>query len=200
MHLDVKKLGRISQGGGHRALGRGPGRCVKGAGWEFVHVAIDDHSRLAYAEICPDEQAQTTVAFVGRALEFFEGAGIEVRRILTDNGSNYRSHLFCNHLLDRGIKVIKTRPYHPQTNGKAEAFVKIVTNEWAYAVAYRSNAERAEDLRPVPEVLQSGAPTRRHRRQHTDITGQLTTTSMGTTASASAVRLRYGHQIVVWRT
>jgi len=118
VHLDVKKLGRISQGGGHRALGRGPGRCVKGAGWEFVHVAIDDHSRLAYAEICPDEQAQTTVAFVGRALEFFEGAGIEVRRILTDNGSNYRSHLFCNHLLDRGIKVIKTRPYHPRPTAR----------------------------------------------------------------------------------
>jgi transposase InsO family protein len=148
VHLDVKKLGRINHGGGHRALGRGPGRCVKGAGWEFVHVAIDDHTRLAYAEICRDEQAETTVAFVDRALEFFEGAGITVRRILTDNGSNYRSHLFCDHLLDRGIKVLKTRPYHPQTNGKAEAFVKIITNEWAYAIAYNNNAERAEDLGP----------------------------------------------------
>ena len=148
VHLDVKKLGRINPGGGHRALGRGPGRCRKGAGWDFVHVAIDDHSRLAYAEICPDEQAETTVAFVSRALDFFEGAGIVTKRVLSDNGANYKSHLFCDHLLDLGIKVLKTRPYHPQTNGKAEAFVKIVINEWAYATAYHSNAERAEDLGP----------------------------------------------------
>lgn len=148
VHLDVKKLGRINQGGGHRFHDRGPGMHHQGQGWEFVHVAVDDHSRLAYAEICPDEQAETTVAFVERALEFFEGAGIVTSRILTDNGSNYRSHLFCNHLTDRGIGVLKTRPYHPQTNGKAEAFVKIITNEWAYAIAYRNNAERAEELGP----------------------------------------------------
>jgi transposase InsO family protein len=148
VHLDVKKLGRISQGGGKRIHGRGPGMHPKGNGWDFVHVAIDDHSRLAYAEIRPDEQAETTVAFVERALDFFEGAGILTRRILTDNGSNYRSHLFCDHLLDRGIKVLKTRPYHPQTNGKAEAFVKIITNEWAYGIAYQNNAERAEELGP----------------------------------------------------
>lgn len=148
VHLDVKKLGRINQGGGHRFHDRGPGMHHQGQGWEFVHVAIDDHSRLAYAEICPDEQAATTVAFVGRALEFFEGAGITTRRILTDNGTNYRSHLFCDHLLDSGIKVLKTRPYHPQTNGKAEAFVKIITNEWAYGIAYQNNKERAEELGP----------------------------------------------------
>jgi transposase InsO family protein len=148
VHLDVKKLGRINQGGGHRALGRGPGRGPRNAGWEFVHVAIDDHTRLAYAEICRDEQAETTVAFVERAIEFFDGAGITTRRILTDNGNNYRSHAFCSYLFDRGIEVLKTRPYHPQTNGKAEAFVKIITNEWAYATAYMSNAERAEELGP----------------------------------------------------
>ena len=148
VHLDVKKLGRIGAGGGHRALGRGPGRCVKGAGWDFVHVAVDDHSRLAYAEICPDECADTTVAFVDRALDFFEGAGIAARRILTDNGANYRSHLFCDYLTGRGIRVLKTLPYHPQTNGKAEAFIKIITNEWAYGTAYFSNEERAEDLGP----------------------------------------------------
>jgi len=148
VHLDVKKLGRISQGGGHRFHSRGPGMHFSGQGWDFVHIAIDDHSRLAYAEMCPDEHADTTVAFIDRALEFFEGAGITTRRILTDNGSNYSSHLFCDHLLDRGIRVLKTRPYHPQTNGKAEAFVKIITNEWAYARAYQNNAERANELGP----------------------------------------------------
>jgi transposase len=144
VHLDVKKLGRIKHGGGHRIHGRGPSMHNSGQGWEFVHVAIDDHSRLAYAEICRDEQAQTTVAFVSRALDFFEGAGMTTRRVLTDNGNNYRSRLFCDHLLDRGIQVLKTRPYHPQTNGKAEAFVKIITNEWAYGAAYTSNEERAK--------------------------------------------------------
>lgn len=148
LHLDVKKLGRINQGVGKRFRARGPGMHRQGQGWDFVHVAIDDHSRLAYAEICPDEQADTTVAFVDRALDFFEGAGIVTKRILTDNGSNYRSHLFCNHLLDREIKVLKTQPYHPQTNGKAEAFVKIIINEWAYATAYQNNQERAEELGP----------------------------------------------------
>jgi len=148
VHLDVKKLGRIKQGGGHRVHGRGPGVRQRGIGWDFVHVAIDDHSRLAYAEICPDETGATTVEFVTRALDFFAGAGITVERILTDNGANYRSHLFCNHLRDHGIRVLKTRPYHPQTNGKAEAFVKIITNEWAYAAAYQNNKERAEELGP----------------------------------------------------
>jgi transposase InsO family protein len=148
VHLDVKKLGRISQGGGHRALGRGPGRCFQGAGWDFVHVAIDDHSRLACAEICADETGATTVAFLERALDFYACAGIDVHRVLTDNGTNYRSHVFCDYLVGRGIRVLKTRPYHPQTNGKAEAFVKIVTNEWAYGTAYHSNEERAEDLGP----------------------------------------------------
>jgi transposase InsO family protein len=148
VHLDVKKLGRIKQGGGHRFHGRGPGMNDTGQGWEFVHVAIDDHSRLAYAEIHPDQRAETTVAFIERAIDFFEGAGITTRRILTDNGNNYRSQLFCGYLVDRGIRVLKTRPYHPQTNGKAEAFVKIITNEWAYAASYQNNAERAEELGP----------------------------------------------------
>jgi transposase InsO family protein len=147
VHLDVKKLGRIGAGGGKRVLGQGPGH-RGGVGWDFVHVAIDDHSRLAYAEICADESGATTVAFLERALDFYACAGIDVRRVLTDNGTNYRSHLFCDHLTGRGIQVLKTRPYHPQTNGKAEAFVKIITNEWAYGTAYMSNKERAGDLDP----------------------------------------------------
>lgn len=147
VHLDVKKLGRIGTGGGKRVLGQGPGR-RGGVGWDFVHVAIDDHSRLAYAEICADERGETTVAFTIRALDFFEGAGVAVRRILTDNGSPYCSHVFADLLDSRGIAMKKTRPYRPQTNGKAEAFVKIITNEWAYGAAYQSNEERAEDLGP----------------------------------------------------
>lgn len=148
LHLDVKKLGRLKPGGGHRFHPRGPGMHHKDTGWDFVHVAIDDHSRLAYAEICPDETAATTLGFLERALDFFERAGIDVRRVITDNGANYRSHVFCDALQTQGIKVLKTRPYHPQTNGKAEAFVKIVTNEWAYAMPYRDNEERAEMLDP----------------------------------------------------
>jgi len=148
VHLDIKKLGRLHSGGGHRALGRGPGRCRKGAGWEFVHVAIDDHSRLAFAEIWPDETAASVVGFTRHALEFFGSQGIETRRILTDNGSGYCSHVFRDLLVERGISMRKTRPYRPQTNGKAEAFVKISTNEWAYGAAYLSNEERADMLGP----------------------------------------------------
>jgi transposase InsO family protein len=148
VHLDVKKLGRIKAGGGHRIHGRRPGVRQPGIGWDFVHVAVDDHSRLAYAEICADELGSTTVAFLTRALEFFEGCGVSTTRIITDNGTNYRSHLFRDYLAGRGIRELKTRPYRPQTNGKAEAFVKIITNEWAYGAAYMSNEERAEDLGP----------------------------------------------------
>jgi transposase InsO family protein len=142
IHLDVKKLGRIPHGGGHRVHGR-TGHRKRGGGFEYVHVAIDDHSRLAYAEILDDEQAETTVGFLKHALDFFEGAGITTKRILTDNGSNYRSHLFCRYLVQRGIAELKTRPYRPQTNGKAEAFIKILANEWAYAEAYSSNEDRS---------------------------------------------------------
>ena len=147
VHLDVKKLGRIPDGGGWRVHGR-PGYRKGGGGWEYVHVAIDDHSRLGYAEVLSDERDVTTVGFVGRALDFFEASGFTTRRILTDNGNNYRSSTFLTELERRGIRAIKTQPYHPQTNGKAEAFVKIITNEWAYAESYANNQERAEKLGP----------------------------------------------------
>jgi transposase InsO family protein len=148
VHLDIKKLGRLHPGGGHRVLGRGPGRCRGGAGWDYVHVAIDDHSRLAFAEIWPDETVESVNAFTRHALEYFSGQGIEAKRILTDNGPAYRSYAFRDLLDERGISMRKTRPYRPQTNGKAEAFVKIITNEWAYGTAYLSNEERAERLDP----------------------------------------------------
>lgn len=147
LHLDVKKLGRIPEGGGWRAHGR-LGHRKGGDGWEFVHVAIDDHSRVAYAEILPDERAGTTMDFTERALDFFECAGIVTRRILTDNGSNYRSRLFCDRLAALGITELKTRPYRPQTNGKAEAFIKIMLNEWAYGETYSSNEERSGMFEP----------------------------------------------------
>lgn len=148
VHLDIKKLGRIGHGGGKRVLGESAKHRHRGIGWEHVHVAIDDHSRLAYAEICPDEAATTTVAFTRRAIDFFAAAGIQVRRILTDNGSAYRSLAFAELLADRDISMRKTRPYRPQTNGKAEAFVKIVTHEWAYVRAYQNTQERTEALDP----------------------------------------------------
>lgn len=148
VHLDIKKLGRIGQGGGKRF---GKRRSPRKHGWEYVHVAIDDHSRLAYAEICDNELATTTVVFTKRAIDFFAEAGIRVRRILTDNGSPYCSHLFADLLAGHGISMRKTRPYRPQTNGKAEAFVKIVTNEWAYARAYQNTEERTERLGPFLE-------------------------------------------------
>jgi transposase InsO family protein len=146
IHLDIKKLGRIGQGGGKRFSG--PRNRYCGIGWDHVHVAIDDHSRLAYAEVCEDESATTAVAFTRRAIGFFASQGVEVRRILTDNGSAYRSRIFAELLSEHGISMRKTRPYRPQTNGKAEAFVKIVTNEWAYARAYQNTEERTERLGP----------------------------------------------------
>ena len=119
LHIDVKKLGRIRGGAGHRMLGRGPGRhSGKGAGWEFVHVCVDDATRLAYVEILGDEQATTVVAFLKRAIAFYARHGIRVERVMTDNGSGYRSALHA--LACRALKIrhLRTRPYRPRTNGK----------------------------------------------------------------------------------
>jgi transposase InsO family protein len=143
VHLDTKKLGRIAGVG--KRFGS-PSRRNRGIGWNHAHVAIDDHSRLAYAEELPDEHPATTVAFVQRALAFYGAHGIKVHRILTDNGGCYRSRMFRNKLAAWGIAERKTRPYHPQTNGKAEAMVKILINSWAYARPYESSAERASAL------------------------------------------------------
>jgi transposase InsO family protein len=147
VHLDAKKLGRIPESGGWHVHGRAGFR-KGGGGWEYVHVAIDDHSRLGHAGVLPDERDVTTVGFVERALDFFEAAGFATRRILTDNGNNYRSEAFLDDLSRRGVRARKARPYHPQTNGKAEVFVQIVTNEWAYGATYQSDEERIEALGP----------------------------------------------------
>ena len=149
LHLDTKKLGRI-EGVGHRITGRRPGAINRhhGIGWEALHVAIDDASRAAYTELLPDEKKESALAFLRRALEWFAHHGITVERIMTDNGSAYRSHDFRHSLAQAGIKHIRTRPYTPRTNGKAERFIQTSLREWAYARAYQSSAERRNAMRP----------------------------------------------------
>jgi len=151
LHMDVKKLGRIPPGGGKRfAPGFGETRSGphsrKPLGVDYLHVAIDDHSRYAYVEALPDEKGPTTAAFLVRALAFFRTLGVRIKRILTDNGGNYISFAFCQVAADHGVRLKRTRPYRPQTNGKAEAFIKILQNEWAYAREFLSNHERLEEL------------------------------------------------------
>jgi transposase InsO family protein len=147
LHVDVKKLGRIDQPG-HRALGRGPGRHVgKGRhGWEFVHIAIDDATRLAYAEVLPDERATTAIAFLRRAVAFCRRHGFRVERVMTDNGSAYRSALHAVACRALGLRHLRTRPYRPQTNGKAERFIRTMLGEWAYGAIYRTSSERTAAL------------------------------------------------------
>ena len=145
LHLDTKKIGRMGPRAGWRFDGTQRGRHT-GLGWSVVHVAIDDHSRLAYVEELADERPETAVAFLGRALEFYGGHGISVHRVMTDNGNPYRSVAFPAELGRRGIRHIRTRPYTPRTNGKAEAMVKILLNGWAYARAYRSDQHRSAAL------------------------------------------------------
>jgi transposase InsO family protein len=151
LHLDVKKLGRIPDGGGKRFdpgfRETGAGRQVsRGLGHDFIHVAIDDHSRYAYAEALPNERGETTAAFLARALATFQAIGVRVERILTDNGGNYRSHAFAAVAAAHQVQLRRTRPYRPQTNGKAEAFNKTLQREWAYVRLYRSNAQRLAAL------------------------------------------------------
>jgi transposase InsO family protein len=148
IHLDIKKLGRID-GIGHRITGDRTGQGNKrGTGWEYLHIAIDDASRLAYSEILPDERKQSAIAFTGRALDWFKRCGITVQRIMTDNGSAYKSFAYRDLLAGLGIKHKRTRPYTPRTNGKAERFIQTSLREWAYADAYDSSAARTQALDP----------------------------------------------------
>jgi transposase InsO family protein len=147
VHVDIKKQGRIPAGGGWRTHGRAamPGR-HRGDGYDYVHAAIDDRSRVAYAEILLDERKETASAFMTRALGFFASRGIPVERVLTDNGSCYRSREFARTLAEAGVAHRRTRPYRPQTNGKVERFNLTLKWEWAYARAYVSNASRTQAL------------------------------------------------------
>jgi len=148
IHIDTKKLGRI-QGVGHRITGDRSGQSRnRGIGWEHLHVAVDDASRLAYTELLLDERKESACAFLARALAFFGAHGVSVERVMTDNGSAYRSHLFKSHLAEAGIRHIRTRPYTPRTNGKAERFIQTSLREWAYTRAYHSSAERALAMQP----------------------------------------------------
>jgi transposase InsO family protein len=144
IHLDVKKLGRIEKAG-HRVTGDRTVR-TRGAGWEFVFVAVDDHTRLGWSGIHADERASSAVAFLQAALAYFQRLGIRVERVMTDNGSCFRSKAFTALLRAHGIRHTRTRPYTPRTNGKAERFIQTLTREWAYARTYHHSHHRAEDL------------------------------------------------------
>ena len=145
INIDVKSLARF-QKVGHRITGdRHLGRSY-GVGYDKVHVAVDDTTRLAYVEVLADEKGPTTVGFLSRAVAWFNGQGIECRRVLSDNGSDYKSHGWRKACQAMGLKAKKTRPYTPRTNGKAERFIKTLLEEWAYVMRYRNSAARNELL------------------------------------------------------
>jgi transposase InsO family protein len=172
IHIDVKKLGRIKGGAGKRITGTrrhhqlaitdAAGRRRKTAGWDYVHVAIDDATRLAYAEVLPDEKASTAVAFLGRALAFYARHGITVERVMTDNGSAYRAAIHALACRALGIRHLRTRAYRPQTNGKAERFIRTMLAGWAYGAIYGSSQERTA-------ALDGWLFTYNHHRRHRSI-------------------------------
>jgi transposase InsO family protein len=180
VHVDIKKLGNIPDGGGHKTLGRAAGgrnrsahrdptrpRKVHGRpnlGYSYLHTAVDDHSRLAYSEIHADEKRETAAGFWTRAQAFFAQAGITVERVLTDNGACYKSHLWRDTLAAAGIAHKRTRPYRPQTN-RNERFNRTLLDEWAYARPYQSEIERRNAF---PQWLH----TYNHHRGHTALGGQ----------------------------
>jgi len=172
VHLDIKKLGRIPPGGGKRldprwaeTKGGYQSPAGRGIGFEFVHVAVDDASRWAYVEVLPDERGVTAAGFLERMTSRFAYHGISVQRVLTDNGSCYRSKLFRQTARAWAIKPKRTRPHRPQTNGKAEAFIRILLREWAYIRPYHQNAER---LNQLPHFLHRY----NHHRPHFGLNGQ----------------------------
>jgi transposase InsO family protein len=144
VHLDIKKLGRV-RGVGHRITGRRLHRNA-GIGWEFVHVCIDDFTRLAYVEVLEDEKGVTTAAFLHRAAAWFAAQGVTVERVMTDNGSGYVSKIFAVAVAEIRARHIRTRPYTPRTNGKAERFIQTLMREWAYARPFTSSYRRRAAL------------------------------------------------------
>jgi transposase InsO family protein len=157
VHVDVKKLGRIEGGAGkrvhdglrkhyNRTFTDREGKRRKTVGWEYVHIAVDDHSRLAYAEVLPDEKAATAVGFLRRAVAFYQRYGIRIERLLTDNGGAYRSVTHALACKAIRIRHLRSRPYRPQTNGKAERFIRTLLHGWAYGAIYRTSHERTQAL------------------------------------------------------
>lgn len=152
VHVDIKQLGRISiHGAGHRVLGHRqsqihPGHKRRQTGFEYVHVMIDDYSRLAYAEVLPDLTGRSAAQFLHRAVTWFADRGVQIKAVMSDNGSAYISHAHRKALAELGLKHLRTRPYRPRTNGKAERFIQTLINEWAYHRIYGSTKERAQAL------------------------------------------------------
>ena len=146
IHIDIKKLGRFDKVG-HRITGDRTGQSnSRGIGWEFVHVCIDDASRIAFSQILPDEKKESAITFLKAAVAYYASLGITVARVMTDNGSCYKAFAFRDACKALGIKHIRTKPYTPKTNGKAERFVQTSLREWAYAQAYPSSDDRAAEL------------------------------------------------------
>ncbi|ETH91121.1 transposase, IS481 family [Bordetella pertussis STO1-CHOC-0019] len=145
LHIDIKKLGRI-QRPGHRVTGNRRDT-VEGAGWDFVFVAIDDHARVAFTDIHPDERFPSAVQFLKDAVAYYQRLGVTIQRLLTDNGSAFRSRAFAALCHELGIKHRFTRPYRPQTNGKAERFIQSALREWAYAHTYQNSQHRADAMK-----------------------------------------------------
>ncbi len=147
LHIDIKKLGRI-RGAGHRITGKKPGhQRNRGIGWDYVHVCVDDATRLAYVEVLADEKATTVIAFLKRAIAFYRAHGITTQRVMTDNGSGYRSALHAIACRALGVRHLRTRPYRPRTNGKAERFIRTMLAGWAYnGAVYGTSAERTRAL------------------------------------------------------
>ena len=150
IHIDIKKLGRID-GIGHRITGDRRGQSRRrargqGLGWEFAHVCIDDASRIAFAQVLPDEKKESAVAFLKAAVAYYQSLGVTIARVMTDNGSCYKAVAFRDACRDLGLRHIRTRPYTPKTNGKAERFIQTALREWAYAKAYTHSDRRTEEL------------------------------------------------------
>jgi transposase InsO family protein len=146
IHIDIKKLGKFNEIG-HRITGDRRGQSNRrGVGWEYVHVSIDDHSRIAFAKIMPDEKRRSAVAFLNAALAYYTSLGIKVERVMTDNGSCYKSFAFQRACRRLGLRHIRTKPYTPKTNGKVERFIQTSLREWAYAQAYENSRQRKDQL------------------------------------------------------
>lgn len=145
-HIDIKKLGRLDRPG-HRVTGDRTGQSnYRGVGWEYLHICIDDHSRVAFSQILPDERKQSATAFLNTAVAYYQSLGVAVTRVMTDNGACYKAHACRDACKALGLKHIRTRPYTPKTNGKAERFIQTALREWAYARAYRTSSQRAQQL------------------------------------------------------